>query len=328
MKKIILSILLITLILLTSCSKQSITGKTVSVTEEIIIAEKGQIKVYFCPKDDCSKVLENLINSGKKSVHCALYDLRLQNVIKALARKSHDIDVKIVVDNNNYGYIKGGGVKQDNNNQLTHNKFCIIDGKVVSTGSFNPTERGAFKNNNNLLVVYSKYLSENYEEEFKELWQGRFSRGEKVKYPEVYVNNIKIENYFCPEDNCREQVIEEIQKAKESIYFMTFSFTDEEIADAILFQDVTDIKGVFEKVQAGSEYSQYKRLKDFGLNVKLDKNKYNMHHKVFIIDNEVVITGSYNPTGAGHYKNDENMLIIHDKGIAKEFVEEFNSLFE
>jgi len=273
MRKTILFLVLV-LILLTSCSKQTnITGKIVSIPKEEMISEKGEMQVFFCPKDDSSKVLED-------------------------------------------------------NNQLTHNKFCIFDGQIITTGSFNPTERGAFNNNNNLVIVRSKYLAENYEDEFNELWQGFFSRGEKVKYPEINVSNIIIENYFCPEDNCRKQVIEEIQKAKKSMYFMTFSFTDEEVADAILFSDVTDIKGIFEKVQAGSEYSQYKRLKDFGLNVKLDKNPYNMHHKVFIIDKETVITGSYNPTGAGHFKNDENILIIHDKEIANEFIEEFNSLFE
>ncbi len=329
MRKVILPILLI-IILLTSCSKQNTTGSTVIdviIPEEKVLVEKGSIELYFCPKDDCSKVLENLINSGEKSVHCAFYDLRLQNVVKVLARKSHDIDVKVVVDNNNYGYITGGGVKKDNNEQLMHNKFCIIDGRIVSTGSFNPTENGAFKNNNNLVVIKSSYLAENYEDEFNELWNGRWSRGEKVINPEVYVNNVKIENYFCPEDNCKKHVIEEIKKAKESIYFMTFSFTDEEIADAILFSDVTDIKGVFEKLQAGGEYSQYKRLKDFGLDVKLDNNPYNMHHKVFIIDKKVVITGSYNPTGAGQYKNDENILIIYDKEIAQKFLEEFESLW-
>ena len=53
---------------------------------------------------------------------------------------------------------------------------------------------------------------------------------------------------------------------------MTFSFTDEEIADTILFKNI-DIKGIFETVQAGSQYSQYKRMKDFGMDVKKDKNK-------------------------------------------------------
>jgi phosphatidylserine/phosphatidylglycerophosphate/cardiolipin synthase-like enzyme len=104
---------------------------------------------------------------------------------------------------------------------------------------------------------------------------------------------------------------------------MTFSFTDEDIADAILFKNV-DIKGIFETTQAGSKYSQYQRLKDFGLDVKKDKNKRNMHHKAFIIDRKIVLTGSFNPTGSGNFRNDENIIIIHNKAIADKFLGEFN----
>ena len=53
-----------------------------------------------------------------------------------------------------------------------------------------------------------------------------------------------------------------------------------------------------------------------------------MHHKVFIIDNETVITGSYNPTSGGDERNDENMLIIHDKSIADAFLREFGNLWK
>ncbi len=48
-----------------------------------------------------------------------------------------------------------------------------------------------------------------------------------------------------------------------------------------------------------------------------------MHHKTFIIDQETVITGSFNPTGGGDKRNDENVLIITDKNIAKEFMDEY-----
>ena len=87
-----------------------------------------------------------------------------------------------------------------------------------------------------------------------------------------------------------------------------------------------EIKGIFEKSQGGSKYSQFKRLEDFGMDVIKDSNPYNMHHKVFIIDNRTVITGSFNPTKNGDLRNDENMLIIHDERIAGLFVEEFNHL--
>jgi len=313
------------LVLLFGCSRIQISGNVVKETIPSEISK--EMEVYFCPSDNCEGILINVINSSTKSVHCAFFDVDLKEITRLLGQKSHSADVKLVVDDENYGAIKGAGVRKDNSLQYSHNKFCVIDNEIVTTGSMNPTDNDAYKNNNNLLVIYSKYLAENYEDEFKELWNGDFGKGEKVKYPIVYLNNHEVENYFCPEDLCSEKIIKEINKAEKGVYFMAFSFTNEKIADSILFNDNIDIKGVFDVKDTGSKYSQYNRLKDFGLDVRLDKNKYTMHHKVFIIDNRTVITGSMNPTGSGDYKNDENILIIHDKEIAKKYVEEFFRLF-
>ena len=52
-----------------------------------------------------------------------------------------------------------------------------------------------------------------------------------------------------------------------------------------------------------------------------------MHHKVFIIDNETIATGSFNPTLSADTKNDENLLIMHDKKIADAFMKEFENLW-
>lgn len=307
------------------CSKIGVTGEVVK--EEVPVEVNGEMGVYFCPRDDCEGVLIDVVNSSIKSVHCAFFDIDLKELIKVIGAKSHDAEVKLVVDNENYGEIKGPGVRKDNSNQYSHNKFCVIDGKIVTTGSMNPTENDANRNNNNLIVIYSKYLAENYEDEFKELWNGDFGEGEKAKYPVLYLNNHEIENYFCPEDSCTDRIAEEINLAEKSIYFMAFSFTSEEIADAMLFNDKADIEGLFEKMGSGSEYSQYKRLRDFGLRVRLDNSSYVMHHKVFIIDNRTVITGSMNPSGSGNWRNDENILIIHDKDVADKYLEEFERLY-
>ena len=67
---------------------------------------------------------------------------------------------------------------------------------------------------------------------------------------------------------------------------------------------------------------------DFGVNAKKDAGKYKMHHKVFIIDNKTVATGSFNPSLSADERNDENILIIHDKRIASAFLKEFDSLWQ
>ena len=318
-------IILLFLSAISGCSG-NISGNTVK--EEGIYEDGISIETYFCPRDSCENIIIKNINNAKNSAHCAFFDLDLDSLISAIAEKSNSADVKVVIDKNNYeSQIKGPGIKIANAKQYMHNKFCIIDDKIVLTGSTNPTNNDLTLNNNNIVIIASRYIAENYEDEFNELWRGIYADGEKVKYEKINSGNLIIENYFCPEDNCREHVIRALNEAKHNIYFMTFSFTDEGIADAILFKNL-EIRGIFETLQAGSQYSQFQRMKDFGIDAKKDKNKKNMHHKVFIIDNETVITGSYNPTGSGNYRNDENLIIIRNKGIAKGFVKEFELLWQ
>ena len=336
-KALLKLLILIFAVFLIGCG---ITGKTTKAMPH----ETAKIhEAYFCPKDDCGKILETHINSANYSVHCAFYDINLKNIINSLAKKSNTAEVKIVIDKSNYDeQIKGDGIKLDNNNQLMHNKFCIFDSNTVVTGSFNPTDNDNSRNNNNILVIYSSTMAKNYEEEFKELWNGEFGKGNKVEYPVFYVNNIKIENYFCPEDCSLElsssiskdsglyKIIDLIKNSKESVKVASFTFTNEAIADELLKADSRGINVTIltENRQRNVMGSQYERVKDFGLNIKLDENKYNMHHKFIIIDDKIVITGSPNFTLSGFNKNDENFLIIYNEELAFKYIREFGKLWK
>lgn len=302
------------------------TGRAVnSIPNEI----SESPKIYFCPEDDCGKELESRIRSANFSVHCALYDLGLANVADALSGKAGMADVKLVIDGSNYDEkLRLRNLRLDDGGQLMHNKFCVIDNDIVITGSFNPTYNDNSRNNNNMLVLRSRTLAANYGEEFRELWSGKFGNGAATKNQRLYLNGMVIENYFCPEDGCASKIISLIKNAESSVYFMSFSFTNEEIADAVIKKDNLDVRGIFDSSQAAGKYSQFKRMKAFGLDVKLDPNKYKLHHKVFIIDNETVVTGSFNPTMSADTKNDENVIVIHDKVIAGLFLDEFDRLWD
>lgn len=310
---------------LTSIDFASITGAT---TFNSVIKDEGNISVYFCPQENCEQILIDYLHTAEKSLHCALFDVGLKSVQQLLLDKEKQIEVKVVTDNDylkkfNYSFVKADSYG------LMHNKFCIIDGKKIFAGSMNPTDNCAHKNNNNLLLIESKVLAANYEDEFQELWSGVFKKGDPVINPGIQLDHIIIYNYFCPDDSCADRIKEELKQAKESIYFMTFSFTHEGIANIILLkkEEGLVIQGVMETKQI-SDYSRYKLLQYQDISVLKDGNKNNLHHKVFIIDGETVITGSMNPTAGGDEKNDENMLIIKDKTIAEKFMKEFWKVWE
>jgi len=299
----------------------------------VIKEDEKIIDVYFCPRDDCESELAEFILSANEKVYCAFFDLDLEKVKDALVEQYGDgVDVKLIVDTDNYELVEDLDIpiKQDNRSAFMHNKFCIVDGEWISSGSLNPTINGAKKNNNNLIILKSEGISANYENEFNELWNGVFGKGDKTGINIFYLNESKVENYFCPEDECSEKVKDIIDKAEKSVYFMTFSFTHDGIANSLLLRmkEDIDVKGVFEKRGAGSEYSKYNVLKYQGVNVRKDNNSAVMHHKVFIIDNNTVITGSFNPSKSADEYNDENILIIHDKEIASRYLEEFDHIFE
>ncbi len=313
--------LLFLILLLTGCS----TGK--AVAGDTFIADSGDINLYFCPQQQCEEHLLQFLDSAQESIHCAFYDIGLPSVQKKIVEKEAKIEVEIVTDSDYIKKFNHPFVKKDSYG-LMHNKFCIIDGQKVSTGSMNPTENDAHKNNNNLLLINSPVIAQSYEDEFQELWAGVFKKGEKIKNPKVNLSGIPVQTYFCPEDHCEEQVRAELKKAQKSIFFMIFSFTDQGIGNDLLIKnlDNLELRGVMETTQI-SEFSQFQRLKQNGIPVRKDGNSHNLHHKVFIIDGKTVITGSFNPSANGDKHNDENVFIIENEEIATRFKEEFEKVY-
>lgn len=307
--------LLIILILLAAgliLFKPKITGNAA----QNIVREDITVRSYFCPQEHCQEKIISLINSST-DIKCAFYQLNLPEMIDMLRQKNADV---VLENDNALPYFKTGYSEAQ-----MHDKFCIFDSKTVLTGSFNPTGDSNFYNDNNIVIIESNTLAKNYLDEFSELSKNIFSGGETVKNPLVSgANGLVIENYFCPEDNCKAHVIDALDSANSTIYFMIYSFTDEDIGNLLWnkHSQGIDVQGIMDESQM-SDYSRYKDLKDFAI---IDYNPKLLHHKVFIIDNKTVITGSYNPTQNGNEHNDENIVIIHDVETANRFIEEFRTL--
>ncbi len=257
----------------------------------------------------------------------------LQKTSKLLAEKNAAV---VIYEPKSLLQVKGFGLtaKQAYSDSLMHHKFCVLDINTpdarIITGSMNPTENDVKRNDNNLLVIHSNILAVRYQQEFDEI-ASRTSKDYKKNTPRALFLNlsgIMIEQRFCPQESCEAAVINQIGTAQHNINFMTFSFTSDPIGAALLESTKTGvgIHGVFEKRQ-NDQWSEYDKLNRVGVDVLVDKNSYTMHHKVFIIDNSTVITGSYNPTKNGNTANDENLLIIHDTLITAQYEQEFDRVY-
>lgn len=281
------------------------------------------------------------IDQAQVSVDIAIYDLNLWSLRDAIINAhNRGVRVRLVTDSDHLDRDEmveiinaGVPVLGDRREAIMHNKFVVIDSYEVWGGSMNFTVNGAYKNNNNLIRLRSTRLAENYTIEFEEMFLGDMfgpTSPENTAYPAVTVEGTNIELWFSPEDGTQARIVDLINNAQESIFFMAFSFTADPISEALrhAHNRGLSIMGVFETSQASGQGGEFFTLSDFGIDVELDGNPRNMHHKVFIIDGSIVITGSYNFSASAEDRNDENTLIIYNVDIANLYLNEFVRVFE
>lgn len=102
-----------------------------------------------------------------------------------------------------------------------------------------------------------------------------------------------------------------------------YSFTSARIAEALVKAHRRGVKVqvLLDKSQRTEKYSSADFLANAGIMTKIDAAHAIAHNKVMIIDNEVVITGSFNFTKAAEESNAENLLVVRDKELASQYVE-------
>jgi phosphatidylserine/phosphatidylglycerophosphate/cardiolipin synthase-like enzyme len=87
------------------------------------------------------------------------------------------------------------------------------------------------------------------------------------------------------------------------------------------------VRGVFESQNAGGSGADFNRLKQGGVDVLEDGNCSILHHKVIVIDERTVLTGSYNFTSSAEKDNDENLVIVDDPALARAYLDEFERVY-
>jgi phosphatidylserine/phosphatidylglycerophosphate/cardiolipin synthase-like enzyme len=287
------------------------------------------------------------INAAQTSIHIASFEFDLTPVADALiAAKQRGVDVRWVTDDEHgleadgepghgqFAMLQNAGieVRSDTRSALMHNKFWIFDEQIVWTGSTNITGSGIFKQDNNAIVIQSPELAVIYEREFQEMWDGQFGpRSPSTLDQQIaMVNGTRIVVIFTSEDPALENAIVPIvNSATKSIRFLTFSFTDYPLADTMSqrFKAGVDVQGVFETVGSETEAAELRTLMCRSVPVMQDGNPGFLHHKVIVVDERIVITGSMNFSTNAEENNDENVIIIDNADIARLYLQEFDRVW-
>ncbi len=281
------------------------------------------------------------IDEARLSVDAAIYSLSLNSVRDALIHAyERGVQVRVVMESDNLDRADpqklidaGIPVLGDRREGLMHDKFIVIDNSEVWTGSMNFTDTGAYSDNNNLIRIRSVKVAEDYSTEFKEMFVDDKFGPDTVAatpYPRVTINGVPLDIYFSPDDQVANSLLDLINNAQQNIYFMAYSFTSDPLAEAIRqrAEAGVTVEGVMDSGQIGSNIgTEFDPFRQAGLDVRRDGNPGLMHHKVIIIDGQVVVAGSYNFTNSAETRNDENVVVIYDSTIAAQYLAEFQRVY-
>jgi phosphatidylserine/phosphatidylglycerophosphate/cardiolipin synthase-like enzyme len=280
------------------------------------------------------------INTVQRTLDIAAFEWNLQSMTDAvLAAKNRGVQVRMVVDDEHTIRDSESLIKQlidagipvvgDERSALMHNKFMIMDSSVVWTGSWNYTINDTYRNNNNAIAVRSQKFVQDYQTEFNEMFvDKRFGPTSPSNTPNVSFaqDGTPIQVYYASEDEVLPALISTLAQAKRTIRFMNFSFTDYDVAKTIIDRAAAGVgaQGIFETTGSQTDASELKTLFCAGIPARQDGNKYILHHKVFIVDNTTVVTGSFNISSNATKSNDENLVIISDPDLAAQYIAEFD----
>lgn len=285
--------------------------------------------------------LVDAIDAARLSIDVAAYSISLNSVRYALiGAHARGVTVRVVMESTNMdrsdvqAMIEAGiPVIGDNRQGLMHDKFMVIDRSEVWLGSMNFTDSGTYDDNNNMIRILSTKVAENYSVEFNEMFDDDMFGPDVVEQtpnPTVTLDGTRVDTYFSPDDHVLTALYNLLSESEKSIYFLAFSFTSNELGEIVRTKaaDGLDVKGVMDKEQVASNTgTEYDPFQQAGLDVRIDGNDGQMHHKIFIIDEKIVVLGSYNFSKAAEESNDENIIIVYNERIAEFFLQEFQRVY-
>jgi phosphatidylserine/phosphatidylglycerophosphate/cardiolipin synthase-like enzyme len=134
-----------------------------------------------------------------------------------------------------------------------------------------------------------------------------------------------------PHGDCASLLIFWFGHAKSSIHIMIYSFTLDNVSDALVQakQRGVDVKIAWDKTEVNLRGSEYQKLKDAGIDIRIDREAgiALLHDKVAIIDGHIIITGSFNWSTEANLHDRENLIVIDSTAWGVAYEQNFQDIW-
>ncbi len=146
--------------------------------------QRSEIQVFFSRVDNPQAAIVQALDGAGQSVHIAMYYFTDAKLADAVVRaQQRGVQTYVYLDKSQvnqqyaqarYLAARGVPVRISSNSAIMHNKFAIIDGSTIITGSYNWTKSAYQRNDENLLIIHRPDVAECYKQRFADLWMREF----------------------------------------------------------------------------------------------------------------------------------------------------------
>lgn len=219
--------------------------------------------------------------------------------------------------------------------RIMHDKYFIIDGARLWTGSVNMSDTDMTLNHNHALLFDNPQVVAIYQGDFNQMLAGAFGNKKTPTVTNtVDIGAMQLTIAFAAQDDPIQSVIREIDNAHASIDFAIFFFTHDGVRDALLraYNRGVRIRGLWDNLGSRDGSSDNAALCDAGVSIKIENTRGIMHHKLMVIDAQGsdprVIAGSLNWTVSGTQYNNENTLVLRHSAVTNAFAAVFQEMWD
>lgn len=153
----------------------------------------------FFPSEDSENRLIGFLKKAKQTMHVCVFTITNNRLADQLYLAwQRNVDVKVISDDECSKQLGSDifdlanaeiPVRLDNSPSThMHNKFVVIDRRIVITGSFNWTTAAVDSNQENLCILDNEELAVKYITEFEKLWK-------KFEKAQVKSNGVVIKRF-------------------------------------------------------------------------------------------------------------------------------------
>ena len=137
------------------------------------------------------------------------------------------------------------------------------------------------------------------------------------------------EAWFSPKADCPGRIRSFLGQAKSSVDICVFTITDDRLTSAVLEAHGRGVKIriITDNDKAADLGSDADRFLEAGIQLRVDRTQYHMHHKFAIADRSLLLNGSYNWTRGAAESNEENFIITDEKKLVAAFSTAFEELW-